>query len=944
MRKALALITYSREHYLALVLPSILAQRIGDKLVSDVYDVYIFQDGLWAGETSENSEGHATVSTMLEAHPQQTRVFKKKTNLGVALHFDFIEKLLFVEKAYDFVAFCEDDMILAPGYMFALDQMRDRFADDPRIGMMSAHPADCTVPLESQREHRNDFAAMGHNWAFGLSRSFWERRQPFVEGYLDLIRDVPYRLRDEAKIFRWLELAGFRAAASSQDYIKCCATTALGACRLATFGNLGLPVGRTGLHCTPEIFSKLGMDRAVVIDGELLIGPLSDEQFSAVYRKSSFQRDVSVSRVVRFPEPMADQPHREVVDNNPSGRPGVQPDSIEAISPILGLVSSRLAIHSEWAVPLLELVADRLTVQMLRRTRDVSQDPSVAIRAAISMAGHERANVEDWIALSHLLASEGRLSEALNWVNRVLQHQSHVASHHRLKASVLERLDRFEEALTSAGCALELDSEHPDLIVDRERIVAGYVRSMQQLRDDGASKPDVAIDAGMKLAQRAQALPEDWTALTMLLAKAERLNEALAWSSRALDAEPWVAGHHRLNVSLLRRLMRLDDAMQAVSRGLALHPGDRALAAEHQRVESAYLRHLRQRRDGSPDLVTAIAAGQQLAQREPQIIENWLALAQLLVRDNRDAEALVWIEKAMLRKPRVAEYFIWCARVLERLGRYDEALQAATRASQIRPADHSCASERDRIQDAYLRWLRQTRDASHDLLKAIETAHMIVQYEAGSIEDWVALAQLFARAERLDEALTWATRALNAQPENAGHHCLVASLLQRLGRLEEALHAVGRGLERHPNDSALLGDLQRIGEAHRDSLRRIRDGSTERRLAIQAAEELGQCAESVVGDWLELAHLLRKSRRWNEALAWVERVVEAEPEVVSHLRLRASLLERLGRYKNGYQAAQKARRLDPSNSELARDAKRMFRKSIAKSLGLAGLMSGHSHE
>jgi hypothetical protein len=151
MKKALALITYSREHYLALVLPSILAQRIGDKLVSEVYDVYIFQDGWWAGETSENRLGHAAISTMLEGHPQKGRVFGQNMNLGVALHFDFIEKLLFVENAYDFVAFCEDDLILAPGYMAALDQMGDRFANDPRVGMVSAHPGDCTVPLEAQR-------------------------------------------------------------------------------------------------------------------------------------------------------------------------------------------------------------------------------------------------------------------------------------------------------------------------------------------------------------------------------------------------------------------------------------------------------------------------------------------------------------------------------------------------------------------------------------------------------------------------------------------------------------------------------------------------------------------------------------------------------------------------------------------------------------------------
>jgi hypothetical protein len=39
------------------------------------------------------------------------------------------------------VLFCEDDLILAPGYLAAIEQMRERFADDARVGMMAAHPA-----------------------------------------------------------------------------------------------------------------------------------------------------------------------------------------------------------------------------------------------------------------------------------------------------------------------------------------------------------------------------------------------------------------------------------------------------------------------------------------------------------------------------------------------------------------------------------------------------------------------------------------------------------------------------------------------------------------------------------------------------------------------------------------------------------------------------------
>ncbi len=96
MKKAIAIITYARSDYLQLVLPSILAQRIRGRPVADEYDIYAFQDGLWEEESPENRAGHAKISALLDSLPDSIAVFKQSANLGVALHFDFFEKLLFV--------------------------------------------------------------------------------------------------------------------------------------------------------------------------------------------------------------------------------------------------------------------------------------------------------------------------------------------------------------------------------------------------------------------------------------------------------------------------------------------------------------------------------------------------------------------------------------------------------------------------------------------------------------------------------------------------------------------------------------------------------------------------------------------------------------------------------------------------------------------------------
>jgi len=288
MNKALAIITYSRFSYLELVLPSILNQKVHGKSIYEVYDLYVFQDGLWAGETEENQIGHKKIAKYLDRLPDNISVIRQAENIGVALHFDFIERLFFKEKKYDFGVFCEDDLILAPGYMQVLDLMEQKFRNDHRVGLMSAYPNNPLRSIADQKANQSRYLQMGHNWAFGMTNAFWQRRQPMVDIYLDIIRGFPYRKRPTGKVLEWLEKMGFRPDASSQDYIKKCATLALGSARVATFANYGLPIGRTGLHFSPEQFEKYRLDRVVVFNEVLTsLGELDDTQWKDIYMKDA---------------------------------------------------------------------------------------------------------------------------------------------------------------------------------------------------------------------------------------------------------------------------------------------------------------------------------------------------------------------------------------------------------------------------------------------------------------------------------------------------------------------------------------------------------------------------------------------------------------------------------------------------------------------------------
>jgi hypothetical protein len=271
MKKALALLTHDRFDAFASVFESIQSQHIAGLPLSDSYDIHIFQDGLRQGESASARAGYKRIEDYIESLPPSASIstFRQANNLGIALHYDFAEKLLFRKKCYDFVVFCEDDLILSRGYMSALDMMAEKFKDDHRVGMISAHPADPTVALSEQKRRRYEYTNMGHNWAYGISRTFWERRQPFIDDYLSLLGARSYRYRPDLVIMNWLAGCGFTPAATSQDYVKSCATYALGAIKLSTFPNFAMPIDTAGFHTFPALFKVMGLDRTQIFDDEL---------------------------------------------------------------------------------------------------------------------------------------------------------------------------------------------------------------------------------------------------------------------------------------------------------------------------------------------------------------------------------------------------------------------------------------------------------------------------------------------------------------------------------------------------------------------------------------------------------------------------------------------------------------------------------------------------
>jgi tetratricopeptide (TPR) repeat protein len=117
--------------------------------------------------------------------------------------------------------------------------------------------------------------------------------------------------------------------------------------------------------------------------------------------------------------------------------------------------------------------------------------------------------------------------------------------------------------------------------------------------------------------------------------------------------------------------------------------------------------------------------------------------------------------------------------------------------------------------------------------------------------------------------------------------------------------------------------------------RQRRDASDDVAQAIEAGLEVVRRCPDAVADILALAQLLARAERLEEALLWVDRAIVLESNNAESHRLRASVLERLGRYKDAHDAAKRALSLNRKNHDLEKDVSRTLRKLISYRLGIS---------
>jgi protein O-mannosyl-transferase len=392
--------------------------------------------------------------------------------------------------------------------------------------------------------------------------------------------------------------------------------------------------------------------------------------------------------------------------------------------------------------------------------------------------------------LGSLLATRGRLDEALENYQKALALEPDLAAAHFDLGLLLVRLNRFDEASEHYRKALELKPDYADagynlgvLFADQRQTnqaIACYQKTLQI----NPRYADAAYNLGVLLAGQGQtdraaelyrkaveANPNHIEAhynLANLLAARSRTVEAAAHYRQALAINPGHFGaHYNLGV-ISGQQGQLEDALEHFQKAVQIQPGH---------AEAHY--HLALVLGMKGRLNEAIEQLQCVTAIKPDYAETYYNLGLVFAAQGRTAEAIQHYQKAIRLKPDYPDARNHLAQLLAAQGRLAEALQEYQRMLELDPKNIS----------AHLRlaWLLATGpEASgrngHQAVALAEQAKALAGMESPQLLDTLAAA--YAEAGRFPEAVETARRALNL-PATRNNPPLAEAIQARL-KLYEA--------------------------------------------------------------------------------------------------------------------------------------------------------------
>jgi len=247
MKIGIGIISWNRPTYLKQLIKSLEKNNL-----SDTY-FHLFQDGFICKFTNRQVTNPKEISTSIKIFndsilPNKTFHIRDK-NISIAINqFEAMQTLY---KKYKYFIFLENDVIVSPNFIEIMKKLLKQFEYDKRVACISSGlKLFCKESKIKENLDRLIFKR-GHFWVEGCWAEKWKIIEKEYMAYYNIVKNKPYKTRDEGAIKNLFSNSGIKMLTTSQDNGKDWAIIKTGMRRIRLVVNRATGIGDYGIHSTP---------------------------------------------------------------------------------------------------------------------------------------------------------------------------------------------------------------------------------------------------------------------------------------------------------------------------------------------------------------------------------------------------------------------------------------------------------------------------------------------------------------------------------------------------------------------------------------------------------------------------------------------------------------------------------------------------------------------
>ena len=267
---AVGIIAWNRPQYLKQLITSLEANDCSE------VDFHFFQDGAVCKFTNNQLTEPGKIVESIEVFYKSKLPNKhfhiRNKNVSVAINQ--FEAMRFLYKNYSQFIFLEDDVIVSPHFIVVMKKLLEQFEKDKRVACISSGLGLLCKKNKVKENLDKLVFKRGHFWAEGCWSEKWKIIEKEYMAYYDIVKDKPYRKRDEGAIKNLFGNSGIKMISTSQDQGKDWAIIKTGMRRARLVVNRATGIGDWGIHSNPKKLksSKDGHNKIYSFKEELKIG------------------------------------------------------------------------------------------------------------------------------------------------------------------------------------------------------------------------------------------------------------------------------------------------------------------------------------------------------------------------------------------------------------------------------------------------------------------------------------------------------------------------------------------------------------------------------------------------------------------------------------------------------------------------------------------------